>query len=194
MILTRLKHATHADHQAVEARVDLLNRLGSLADYRQLLEHFWGFYAPIEAQIAVGPEWARYGVDIQQRMKTSALACDLQTLGLSSAALAALPLCHSLPVSDSFTHRLGCLYVLEGATLGGQIIARAVRDRLGLTPDSGCAFFASYGDQVATMWQAFRALLLQAAADEAAETAIVRGAHETFAAFGRWLAPGAETE
>ncbi|MEO7910960.1 MAG: biliverdin-producing heme oxygenase [Roseiflexaceae bacterium] len=194
MILTRLKHATQLDHQAVEARVDLLNRLGSLAEYRQLLERFWGFYAPIEAQLAAAPEWARYGVDIQQRLKTPALAHDLQMLGLSSTALAALPLCHNLPVPDSFPHRLGCVYVLEGATLGGQIIARAVRERLGLMPGTGCGFFASYGDQVGAMWHAFRALLCDAAVDEAAEAAIVRGAHETFAAFGGWLTPGAATE
>jgi heme oxygenase (biliverdin-IX-beta and delta-forming) len=91
MILTRLKHETQAAHQAIEARVDLLNRLGSQADYRRLLERFWGFYSPIEALVAVGPEWASYGVDIQQRMKAPALARDLQALGLAPAALAALP-------------------------------------------------------------------------------------------------------
>jgi heme oxygenase len=192
MILTRLKHATQADHRAIEAHVDLLNRLGSLVEYRQLLERFWGFYAPIEQQITAGSDWARYGVDIQQRLKTPALARDLQALGLSPAAIAALPRCCVLPAPDDFPHRLGCLYVLEGATLGGQIIARAVRDRLGLTPAHGCGFFASYGDQVGSMWQAFRALVIAAAVDELAELALVRGAHETFAAFGGWLAPGAE--
>jgi heme oxygenase len=190
MILTRLKQATQLDHQAIEARVDLLNRLGSLADYRRLLERFWGFYAPIEQQLAIGPDWAGYGFDIQQRMKAPALARDLGALGLAPAALAALPLCRALPAPGSFSHRLGCLYVLEGATLGGQIIAREARGRLGLTPEHGCSFFASYGEHVGTMWRAFRALLLQAAVDEEAEADLVRGAHETFEAFGKWLTPG----
>ncbi len=44
------------------------------------------------------------------------------------------------------------------------------------------------------MWRAFRALLLQVAVDEAAEVALVCGAHETFEAFGRWLAPGVQAE
>ena len=188
MILTRLKHETQAAHQAIEARVDLLNRLGSVADYRQLLERFWGFYAPIEEAVAAGPEWASFGVDIQQRMKAPALARDLQSLGLSPVAVDALPLCRTLPAMASFPHRLGCLYVLEGATLGGQIIAREVHGRLGLTAEQGCSFFASYGEHVGAMWRAFRVLLLQAAADELAAEALVRGANETFEAFDRWLA------
>jgi heme oxygenase len=191
MILTRLRQATQHDHQAIEARVDLPSRLQSVAGYRRLLEHFWGFYAPIEQQVASGPDWASYGVDIQQRMKAPALARDLQALGLPPGAVAALPLCQALPAPDSFPYRLGCLYVLEGATLGGQIIAREVYSRLGLTPERGCSFFASYGEQVGLMWRAFRALLLQAAVDEAAEVALVRGARETFEAFDQWLAIGA---
>jgi heme oxygenase len=194
MILTRLKQSTEHAHQAIEARVDLLSRLQSVAGYRRLLERFWGFYAPLEPRVASGPDWASYGVDIQQRMKAPALARDLQALGLPPEAVAALPLCQALPAPDSFPHRLGCLYVLEGATLGGQIIAREARGRLGLTPEHGCSFFASYGEQVGSMWRAFRALLLQAAVGEVAEAALVRGAHETFEAFDQWLAIGANQD
>ena len=187
MILSRLKRETHASHQAIEARVDLLNHLGSVADYRQLLERFWGFYAPIEERMLAGADWPRYGVDIQRRMKAPALTRDLAALGLAPDVLAALPRCRALPVPQSFPHRVGCLYVLEGATLGGQIIARTARGRLGLTPEHGCAFFMSYGEQVGLMWREFRALLVAAAIDEPAEAAIVCGAQETFAAFDRWL-------
>ncbi len=194
MFLTRLRQATQADHQMIEARVDLLNRLGSLADYRELLEQFWGFYAPIEQLVTASLEWSAHSVDIQQRLKTPALARDLQALGLTPADVAALPICRTLPVPGSFPHRLGCLYVLEGATLGGQIIAREVRGRLGLTPEHGCAFFTSYGEHVGAMWRAFRALLLQAAVDEVTEAALVRGAHETFEAFDQWLARGAQAD
>ena len=192
MILSRLKHETQASHQAIEARVDLLNHLGSLADYRRLLERFWGFYAPIEERVLASVDWPRYGVDIQRRMKAPALARDLVALGLSPDALARLPRCQALPAPESFPNHLGCLYVLEGATLGGQIIAREVRSRLGLAPEHGCAFFTSYGEQVGLMWREFRALLVEAAIDEPAEAAIVRGAHETFESFDRWLALGAD--
>lgn len=194
MILNRLKHETAAEHGAVEAQLDLLGRLGSLDNYRQLLACLWGFYAPFEQLLGAGPDWARFDVDIAQRLKAPALARDLQALGLAPAALAALPRCRALPTPTSFAHRLGCMYVLEGATLGGQLIAREARARLGLSPEHGCAFFASYGDQVGPMWRAFRALLLRVAVDAAAEADMVRGAHATFAAFGQWVGAYAHDE
>lgn len=190
MFLTQLKQATQHDHQSIEAQVDLHSQLGSLADYRRLLERFWGFYTPIEQRLAYSQDWASYGVDIQQRMKAPALARDLQALGLSAAALAGLPLCQVLPALDSVPRRLGCLYVLEGATLGGQIIAREARGRLGQTPERGCQFFTSYGEQVGAMWRSFQLVLVRVAVDEAAQADVIRGAHETFEAFGRWLACG----
>jgi heme oxygenase len=185
MILTRLKHETAAAHRAIEHTVDLPSRLRSAGEYRRLLERFWGFYAPIEAQLAARPEWAQYDLDIHRRLKASALVCDLRALGLSASAIDRLPRCPSLPPLGSFAHALGCLYVLEGATLGGQIIAREARRTLGLTPDHGCAFFSSYGEHVGAMWGEFRVLLVEMAAHE---TTILHSAHETFAAFERWLA------
>ena len=185
--LLRLKQLTHAEHQATEESVDLPACLASQADYRRMLERFWGFYGPLEAKLAMRPEWAGAGVAIEQRLKTPALLCDLRALGRSPAAIAGLPRCTDLPAADSFASALGCMYVLEGATLGGQIIAREARRALDLTPERGCAFFSSYGAEVGPMWRAFGALLLQFAVDDAAEAAIVQGARETFQAFRRWL-------
>lgn len=54
---------------------------------------------------------------------------------------------------------LGALYVLEGASLGGRVIARHVADALALTPDTGLAFFCGYGDATGEMWRRFGAAL-----------------------------------
>jgi heme oxygenase len=48
---------------------------------------------------------------------------DLQALGCTPS-LERLPMCAQLPVIDSSAACLGVLYVLEGATLGGQILRR----------------------------------------------------------------------
>lgn len=187
MILTRLKQETRAEHEAVEQTVDLLSRLGSAGDYRLLLERFLGFYAPMEAQLGALPVWDELAIPIADRMKVPALLCDLDALGMTPGEVAALPRCADLSVIEGAPHALGCLYVLEGATLGGQLIAREAQRALGLTPERGCAFFSSYGKDVGPMWREFRTWLVAAANDEAAEAAIIRGAHETFGSFGRWL-------
>lgn len=187
-ILARLKRETQAEHAAIELRVDLPRRTRSAGEYGRLLARFWGFYAPIEERLAARPEWKRYGIDLRPRLKAPALARDLRALGWPADTLAALPRCRDLPAIDSFPRALGCLYVLEGATLGGQLIAREARQALGLSAERGCAFFLSYGENVGRMWRAFRALLTQAAAAEADDAEIVCGARATFAAFDRWLA------
>jgi heme oxygenase len=185
-ILIRLKQETHADHVAAERALALHRSLASLTSYRRLIERFWGFYTPLEARLAAHGEWAQYGFDIGPRLKAPALARDLQAL--DRPTLSGLPCCDALPPDGGFLHALGCMYVLEGATLGGQIIARQAHAALGVTAECGGAFFASYGRHVGPMWRSFQELLVRAAVDEPAASAIVCGAHDTFRAFGAWLA------
>jgi heme oxygenase len=79
--------------------------------------------------------------------------------------------------------------VLEGATLGGQVVRREVGRSLGLGTGTGCSFFGSYGDRVGEMWKEFcGALAAYAARDPSAEEPLVAAAVETFDALDRWLA------
>ena len=82
---------------------------------------------------------------------------------------------------------LGCLYVLEGATLGGQIISRQLEERLAIDAGHGGRFFASYGAAVGEMWQAFGEILVAHARGLECGDAIVASGCATFDAFGRWF-------
>jgi heme oxygenase len=190
MILTQLKESTSAAHHATEQVVERYQYLASLDNYRRLLERFWGFYLPLERQIATRPEWVQYGFDLEQRLKMPALTRDLSALGHTTTTLAALPLCDPRLPIDTFPATLGCMYVFEGATLGGQLIVRQVRAQLLPAQPNGWDFFASYGEQVGAMWRAFRTLMLAVAVDPATEAAMLDGAHATFRAFREWLVSG----
>ncbi|MDQ3264086.1 MAG: hypothetical protein M3Y59_10550, partial [Myxococcota bacterium] len=48
----------------------------------------------------------------------------------------------------------GCLYVVEGASLGGRIIAASVGPRLGLDDNRGCSFFSGDGEEPGRRWTA----------------------------------------
>jgi heme oxygenase len=162
----------------------------SAADYRHLLARMYGYYQPLESALFVWPEWqqpAAAGFDLARRHKLPLLTADLRTLGLSSSDLHALPRCTNLPDLTSFAHALGCMYVLEGATLGGQGISRHLRQQLGLTPDSGTAFFASYRADVGRMWKAFVALLNDYPATPQQHEAMLSAACQTFATLDSWL-------
>jgi len=101
-----------------------------------------------------------------------------------------------LPEVKSITEALGCLYVLEGATLGGQVIGRHLKKNLALDEDRGCAFFCSYGDEVGLMWQSFQETLRSYCSKYGSteEAQLVKSACETFASLDYWLFEGGRAE
>lgn len=182
-ILLRLRFETRDAHAAIEKTIALTETTMTLGAYRQVLESFYGFYKPVEEAIAAAgmPVW----LDVAARSKTALLEDDLQRL--KSQGASALPLCSSLPPLGKVAQRLGCLYVLEGATLGGVLVSRHVRENLGVNPDSGGRFFHGYGSSTAVMWNDFRAgLLFFAAVAPHEQDLIVSAARATFETLQRW--------
>jgi hypothetical protein len=81
---------------------------------------------------------------------------------------------------------LGCLYVLEGSTLGARVISRRLESHFMLGPDSGAAFFNAYGEAVGRRWSEFRSFVTgNLSAEQAGET--VKAAVETFESLLTWL-------
>jgi heme oxygenase len=171
----------------VEAAVDVLRPGLTRAEYRHLLERFWGFHAAVEPRLYGAGVWEQLSLEGDERRKLPLLARDLQRLGLSADALARLPLCTDLPGLRCVPAALGCAYVLEGATLGGAIIARHLARTLGLAPERGGAFFGGYGACTGPRWKAFTDALHAYSERNGAEECIVRGACEIFEALERWL-------
>lgn len=189
-VLQRLKAATRAEHDAIESALDLMSPGLSLTDYRSRLRRYHGFYAPIEPLIATAADWPHWNLDVTARAKTAWLAADLACLGdpgdLAGAAPGALPLCSALPPLDTAAAAFGCLYVLEGATLGGRVISRHIGCVLGLDATHGARFFHGYGEQTGTMWKAFRAALAAFADKPTGEDELVASAIATFVALRTW--------
>ena len=196
--------ATSASHTALEDQLPLMNADLTREDYFQFVSRFFGFYAPLEVQLLASPHWHQLAFDYAPRQKTPRLAQDLLALGRSDAALAATPRCTDLPACTTAEQLLGCLYVIEGATLGGRSITRHLQTQLGLTPESGGAFFDGYGVQTGSHWKAFCTMLSENAdrqmghsADDSADhfsvesrhAAIVAGANQTFETLTHWLFP-----
>ncbi len=78
---------------------------------------------------------------------------------------------------------LGALYVVEGATLGGRVIARHLARSLALGPADGAAFFAGYGDRTGAMWNGLRAQAADYEARFGGVAEATAAAQATFALF-----------
>ncbi len=185
-ILSRLRAETRAEHDAIEAVLDLTGDGLTRDGYRRILERFYGFYAPLEPAIWAVVGWPDRGLDLNARQKGPLLEADLRTLG--GDAPTALPLCSELPLLVTPTNCFGCLYVLEGSTLGGQLISRHVQHVLGLTPETGGRFFHGYGDKTGEMWQSFRAALTGFVVSPTDQDVAVAAAKDTFQKLHRWIA------
>ena len=188
-ILQRLRSETRDAHSAIEKTLALTDKTLTPGAYRQVLESFYGFYKPVEDIIGAAASTMPVWFDVAARRKTFLLEVDLQRLCLRGAH--ALPLCKALPPLRKVAQRLGCLYVLEGATLGGVLISRHLRDNLGVFPESGGSFFHGYGPSTGAMWNDFRAGLLAFASVAPHEEALViETARATFETLRHWCEGG----
>ena len=186
--MPRLRAGTRGQHASLEQAVDLPLRLSSLSSYRQFLEAFYGLYDPLERQLAGHAQLNLSGLAASRLQKHELLEQDLLALGHSLHAIEALPRCSKLPETPDVFVAAGCLYVLEGATLGGQIVRREVHKRMILPDGRGCMFFESYGPRVPQMWADFcNELNALAANGSRSGDSIIRGARDTFACFEEWM-------
>jgi len=191
-ILERLRDETRHLHQALENDLPVMRPNLQWPDYRRLLARFYGFYAPVEQALARVPDLESTLPDWPQRRKLDSLAKDLGVLGLSPHEISGLSVCVHFPATPGVEEALGCLYVLEGSTLGGQIIGRHLENTLRVGIDNGASFFRSYGDRVGPMWKIFQEVLRSR--DAANHVRMINAASQTFESIHRWLKEGAIRE
>ncbi len=203
----RLRRDTAALHRSAEQAVDLPASVRTRAGYAEVLRRFRDLHGPLEQQLAAPAwraGWAALGVDLARHRRAAALDDDLARLGDASPAgsapagsvpAGARPAGSApagagpaggagaeLPVLAGFGQAVGCLYVLEGSSLGGRVLAPAVRAQVGDVP---VRFLAGQDRDGPRAWRALRDGLRRldpGAADDA-----VRGAEHVFAAFARHL-------
>lgn len=183
-IALALREATKGIHERLGRALPLTNAELTLDAYRDVIEAYYGFLAPLETRLAVAASKSDGLVPMRGREKLWRLRQDLRALGSTDGRIEALPRCTWVPEVSTVPRALGCLYVVEGATLGGRIVARAVGEHLGLGPSTGATFFDGYGPATGAMWRSFLDCLkaCTTSRDEAVEAAV-----DTFAALERWL-------
>jgi heme oxygenase len=179
-----LRQATGAVHERLHG-VPVFARLaaGRIApeDYVRLLRRLLGFHLGVEAALGAAPSLAGYGIEVEGRRRSPMLVADLVALGAAPLAPVA-----SLPAPDCAAWAMGCLYVTEGSTLGGQHLARALD---GVLPgEAGRSFLRGYGARHGAMWRDCCVAIESCGAEAGRLAAMIDGAEATFARFEAWFA------
>lgn len=176
VILQRLRAETQPYHEALEQNeFNQALTAGTLtpAATERMLSKLYGFLLPYEAQLRrhdFGPEW-----QLELRQRAHLIREDLPLAD-------ALPLCPTLPPLTTRAQLLGALYVLEGSTLGGQVITR----QLAKAGIGQRRYFAGHAERTGPLWKSFCQLLAAEATDDNAAE-IVESASRTFQALHAWI-------
>lgn len=153
--------------------------------YGTLLQSMLAFYRPLESELVPGAAalLARHphpNPDYRYRPRAPLLADDCRALGLTPNRLHDSP--QELRLERGPAYLLGVLYVVEGSTQGGRLIARHLSSTLGVGEHSGASFFNMH--RSGNFWMAFRHWLDSGLAGDYRDDveSITEGADMTFSA------------
>jgi len=179
-IAQAVKKKTAALHAEVEAiLVPRLSTIQSIEDYSAILRTFYGYFNPLENRIQ---QYITPSVlpDIGSRRTSHLIIKDLAALNDFKEPM----LSSSLPAINNVNQAFGALYVLEGSTLGGKVVAKMLAKNSAVAiPPQAMQFFNGYGEQTGRMWTTFVDVLNQ----QRGEDEIVNAANETFFYLKGWM-------
>jgi heme oxygenase len=176
-----LKKETAARHIDVEKTMNpLIQDIRSVDDYASLLKIFFGFYFPLQNKISHFVT-ATDLADINERNLALLVLEDLHSLGQPVTDLST---CSNLPEISNKAQAFGCLYVMEGSTLGGRIISKWLQKNPFISlQEEQLHFFNGYQEQTGSKWKTF----LDALNEQQDIKAVIDAANETFILFQNWI-------
>lgn len=186
MLPERLKLSTQTVHCRVEQLLAAEQCLNTLPAYAALLRLIYGYFQPLESKL-FNSHFIYDVPEVAQRLHEPWLRADLLALGATDETLITLPRCSELPFVEDEAEFLGCLYVREGATLGGRIIAQELRGTLDLKADNGARFFHGYGEHTTRMWKGLQNYLIAREKHGVDVDRAIRSAVTTFELFANWI-------
>lgn len=179
-----LRRETADCHADLEARLQLLSPPLTAARFTRLIQRMYGFHAPWEEALASHGQFVAH---VRRRSRLPSIARDLIALGARPNDIPRIKQCAgATDLVRCKDAALGSCYVIEGSTLGGQVIARSLAEEKWL-PIGGLATFNPYGADTGRMWRAFK-VWLDGSARDADPVAVAAGARRTFILLADWLA------
>lgn len=151
-----LKENTKQFHDDVEAKFEsqkIFDKSYTLNDYRQILWLNYLFHLNYESKAfdAVSDETAQT-INLEQRRKLHLLEIDLKNLDMESVEPS-----DDISVKNE-AEALGILYVMEGSSLGGNVIKKQLSQNPEFA-DMTFHFFGCYGEKTGEFWKNFKETL-----------------------------------
>jgi heme oxygenase len=157
------------------------------AAYIALLLRLHGFHVPMEAAIASGLHAAAFAPRLSGWRRAALLGDDLRALGASEAAISRAPMLADLGAAPTAAHALGWLYVVEGSTLGGRMLARRLDHVVRDGGPRARMFLLAGSDPHHVSWTELCRVIDEVGADHDRLTAMILAATQAFEYFETWF-------
>ncbi|PWV48230.1 biliverdin-producing heme oxygenase [Chitinophaga sp. S165] len=180
-----LRERTGKQHQELErVLIPIIKNVNTPEKYVRLLELFYGYYYPLEQHIAAHMDISFPG-GFERRRKASLLLDDISTI--TGAHASPSETSSDLPEITDAAQALGVMYVLEGSTLGGQVICQILIRNLSVPELSkSLTFFNGYGTDTQSYWDTFVHYLQGYHGSEEQRQRMLDAAADTFLKFKLW--------
>lgn len=183
MFIKELRSSTMAAHQALDKMlIPYIKSIETPTRYADLLKCFYGYFSRVEEQLSIflnNDNIPAY----DERRKAHVIVQELESWGETIPSETA-----DAPRIDTKAKAMGAMYVLEGSTLGGKIIAKIIGGNLDIDP-AQLQFFNYYGDNTEAMWKEFSDTLNKYADSIglSARNEMVQASIDTFRFFKSWI-------
>lgn len=174
MISVFLKEQTKQQHDETEANLQsqkIFDKSYTLDDYKNLLIHNYKLISRYEPQIHEKlknyPE-----LKLDSRTKIDALKTDLNKLNILTESETPA---HNL---ENEAEAFGALYVMEGSTLGGNVIAKQLKKNPEFE-NVDFNYFGVYGENTGSYWQEFKSIIDEKISEEQYQDC-VKGAKKAY--------------
>jgi len=181
-----LRLATRSHHAALAAQpamAKLFDPDYTIQEYRAHLARLLGLFEPLERAVA---DIAGQHDRVRLHQRSNDLRDDVLAMGATAADVASIERCAEIPAIDPAGLQ-GYSYVILGSMLGGKLVVKQLRERLG--PGASFRFYGDAGGRVEALWDAY-CLGLQR--DRGADvSAICSTAVSIFDLYARWMSGAA---
>ncbi|MDX1921087.1 MAG: biliverdin-producing heme oxygenase [Candidatus Caenarcaniphilales bacterium] len=182
-LLQRLKTETapmHRDMEKIECLKKIFDGTNTLENYKLIISKFYSFIKTVESELenntTLSEELKAFLPDYPQRLRSSLLARDLEILGINKKEIKQ---CSTRPKLETLENFFGYFYVIEGSSLGGIHIHKALASTFqDLVKEYN--YFNSYGNETHAKWKGFCGAITDFSSQRGQTEEIVNSAKETF--------------
>jgi heme oxygenase len=182
MITERLKAETaelHRETEQVSHGDKIMSGRLTPVEYAEIIEKNYIMHALAEKALAAyAPLQNIEGLNVNDRYKTASLEKDMNLLGKKLPQIPSI----EMPI-NSVEDALGIMYVLEGATLGGAYILKALKRTESMSSITEYNYYSVYGEQIGPFWKSFQQVLLDNIKTKEQEDKTIAAASNAFEVF-----------